>query len=215
MIEMAASYSFPIMELLKIPHDFFNELTKSTIALFVVIDPIGNVPLFIALTSKMDKNQKKKTSKVAIITAASLLSIFAVGGTQILSIFGINIFSFMIAGGILLFILSIELLTHGSWRFAIGDAVEDTGAVPLAFPLLVGPGAITSVIISFETSGLIVTVLSIAIVIGVTYLTFFLVNPIYRILGSRGSMIITRVFAILIAAIGVQYVLQGLTHIRL
>jgi multiple antibiotic resistance protein len=215
MIEMAASCFFLIMELLKIPHDFLNELTKSTIALFVVIDPIGNVPLFIALTSKMNKNQKKKTSKVAIITAASLLSIFAVGGTRILSIFGINIFSFMIAGGILLFILSIELLTHGSWRFAIGDAVEDTGAVPIAFPLLVGPGAITSVIISFETSGLIVTILSIAIVISVTYLTLFLVNPIYRILGSRGSMIVTRVFAILIAAIGVQYVLQGLTHIRL
>jgi multiple antibiotic resistance protein len=215
MIEIASSYAFPIMELLKIPHDFVNELTKSTIALFVVIDPIGNVPLFIALTSKMDKNQKKKTSKVAIITAASLLSVFAVGGTRILSIFGINIFSFMIAGGILLFILSIELLTHGSWRFAIGDTAEDTGAVPLAFPLLVGPGAITSVIISYETSGLIITILSIAIVIGVTYLTLFLVNPIYRVLGSRGSMIITRVFAILIAAIGVQYVLQGLTHIRL
>jgi multiple antibiotic resistance protein len=215
MIEIASSYAFPIMELLKIPHDFVNELTKSTIALFVVIDPIGNVPLFIALTSKMDKNQKKKTSKVAIITAASLLSVFAVGGTRILSIFGINIFSFMIAGGTLLFILSIELLTHGSWRFAIGDTAEDTGAVPLAFPLLVGPGAITSVIISYETSGLIITILSIAIVIGVTYLTLFLVNPIYRVLGSRGSMIITRVFAILIAAIGVQYVLQGLTHIRL
>jgi multiple antibiotic resistance protein len=214
MIEIASNYAFPIMELLKIPHDFVNELTKSTIALFVVIDPIGNVPLFIALTSKMDKNQKKKTSKVAIITAASLLSVFAVGGTRILSIFGINIFSFMIAGGILLFILSIELLTHGSWRFAIGDTAEDTGAVPLAFPLLVGPGAITSVIISYETSGLIITILSIAIVIGVTYLTLFLINPIYRVLGSRGSMIITRVFAILIAAIGVQYVLQGLTHIR-
>jgi multiple antibiotic resistance protein len=157
---------------------------------------------------------KRKTSKVAIITAASLLTVFAIGGTRILSIFGINIFSFMIAGGILLFILSIELLTHGSWRFAIGDTAEDTGAVPLAFPLLVGPGAITSVIISYETAGLIVTILSIAIVIGVTYLTLFLVNPIYRVLGSRGSMIITRVFAILIAAIGVQYVLQGLTHIR-
>jgi multiple antibiotic resistance protein len=214
MIEIASSYAFPIMELLKIPHDFVNELTKSTIALFVVIDPIGNVPLFIALTSKMDKIQKRKTSKVAIITAASLLTVFAIGGTRILSIFGINIFSFMIAGGILLFILSIELLTHGSWRFAIGDTAEDTGAVPLAFPLLVGPGAITSVIISYETAGLIVTILSIAIVIGVTYLTLFLVNPIYRVLGSRGSMIITRVFAILIAAIGVQYVLQGLTHIR-
>jgi multiple antibiotic resistance protein len=100
MLELAGGYAFPIIELLKIPHDFLSELTKSTIALFVVIDPIGNVPLFIALTSKMDKNQKKKTSKVAIITAASLLTVFAVGGTRILSIFGINIFSFMIAGGI-------------------------------------------------------------------------------------------------------------------
>jgi multiple antibiotic resistance protein len=214
MLELVGGYALPIIEFLKIPHDFLGELTKSTIALFVVIDPIGNVPLFIALTSKMDKIQKRKTSKVAIITAASLLTVFAIGGTRILSIFGINIFSFMIAGGILLFILSIELLTHGSWRFAIGDSAEDTGAVPLAFPLLVGPGAITSVIISYETAGLIVTILSIAIVIGVTYLTLFLVNPIYRVLGSRGSMIITRVFAILIAAIGVQYVLQGLTHIR-
>jgi multiple antibiotic resistance protein len=214
MLELVGGYALPIIEFLKIPHDFLGELTKSTIALFVVIDPIGNVPLFIALTSKMDKIQKRKTSKVAIITAASLLTVFAIGGTRILSIFGINIFSFMIAGGILLFILSIELLTHGSWRFAIGDTAEDTGAVPLAFPLLVGPGAITSIIISYETAGLIVTILSIAIVIGVTYLTLFLVNPIYRVLGSRGSMIITRVFAILIAAIGVQYVLQGLTHIR-
>lgn len=215
MLEATLGFALFISEFLNIPQDFLNELIKSTIALFVVIDPIGNVPLFIALTSKMDKYQKKRTSKIAIVTAASLLAIFAVGGTQILSIFGINIHSFMIAGGILLFILSIELLTHGSWRFAIGDTAEDTGAVPLAFPLLVGPGAITSVIISFETAGLLVTVLSIAIVIGVTYLTLLLVNPINRVLGRRGSLIITRVFAILIAAIGVQYVLQGLRNLTI
>ena len=100
MIEIASSYAFPIMELLKIPHDFVNELTKSTIALFVVIDPIGNVPLFIALTSKMDKIRKRKPLRWQSLQLRSLLSVFAVGGTRILWIFGINIFSFMIAGGI-------------------------------------------------------------------------------------------------------------------
>jgi multiple antibiotic resistance protein len=199
-------------------HLFIDNLVKSTIALFVVIDPIGSVPLFIALTEKMRKDERKAVSKTAIVTAAALLVVFAVAGTQILDIFGITIFSFMIAGGILLFIVSIELLTHGVWRFGSGRVEEreeprpslgESGVVPLAFPLLAGPGAITSVIISFQTSGLLVTVFSIAIVIGVTYVVLRFVNTIYRILGRRGSMIITRVFAVFIAAIAVQYIVQG------
>ncbi|HEY7107969.1 MAG TPA: MarC family protein [Nitrososphaeraceae archaeon] len=210
---MTESFIMFVAEFLKIPNDFLNQLIKSTIALFVVIDPIGSVPIFVALTNKMDKVQRKKTSELAIVTAASLLIIFAIGGTQILSIFGVKIESFMIAGGILLFILSMELLTHGGWRFGIGDSSEDTGVVPFAFPLLVGPGAITSVIISFETAGLLVTIVSIAIVIGVTYLTLLLIDPINKILGRRGSIVITRVFAILVAAIGIQYVIDGLMNI--
>jgi multiple antibiotic resistance protein len=74
---------------------------------------VGSVPLFIALTSMMEKNERKTFSKIAIITAAALLIVFAVAGTQILAIFVITIFSFMVAGGILLFIVSIELMTHG------------------------------------------------------------------------------------------------------
>jgi multiple antibiotic resistance protein len=120
----------------------------------------------------------------------------------------------MIAGGVLLFIVSIELLTYGAWRFG-GTVPGETGVVPLAFPLLAGPGAITSVIISFQAAGLIVTILSIAIVISVTYIILLLVNPIYRILGRRGSMIITRVFAVLVAAIAVQYIVEGATQIYL
>jgi multiple antibiotic resistance protein len=143
-----------------------------------------------------------------------LLILFAIAGTQILSIFGITISSFMIAGGVLLFIVSIELLTHGAWRF--GSTVSgESGVVPLAFPLLAGPGAITSVIISFQAAGLVVTILSIAIVIGVTYIILLLVNSIYRVLGRRGSMIITRVFAVLVAAIAVQYVVQGVMQVYL
>src|SRR5437763_12320804 len=88
-----------------------------------------------------------------------------------------------------------------------------SGVVPLAFPLLAGPGAITSVIISFQTAGLIVTILSIAIVIGITYVILRSINPIYRLLGRRGSMIITRVFAVFIAAIAIQYIVEGVKRL--
>jgi len=188
-----------------VPHNFVDNLIKSTIGLFVVIDPIGSVPLFIALTRMMEKHERKAVSKIAIITAAALLIVFAVAGTQILAIFGITIFSFMVAGGVLLFMVSIELMTHGVWRFGgeerevVGKGVSnpalgESGVVPLAFPLLAGK-------------------LSIVIVISATYIVLLLVNPIYRLLRRRGSMIITRVFAVFIAAIAVQYIVQGAKHL--
>ena len=188
---------------------FGMDLLRSVIALFVVIDPIGTIPLFITITHNKTKKERNEISKTAVITAGALLMIFAIAGTQILSIFGITIASFMIAGGILLFIISVELLTHGSWRFG-GDISDDSGVVPLAFPLLAGPGAIAAVILSFQTSGLITTLISIVIVIGITYVIYYLTDPIYKILGRRGSLIITRVFAILVAAIAVQYIVNGL-----
>jgi multiple antibiotic resistance protein len=138
-----------------------------------------------------------------------VLIVFAIGGTEILGIFGITVFSFMITGGVLLFIVAIELLTHGVWRFGWGTVPGESGVVALAFPLLAGPGAITSVIISFQASGLIVTILSVGIVIGITYIILLAINPIYRLLGRRGSIIVTRVFAVFIAAIAVQYIVEG------
>jgi multiple antibiotic resistance protein len=188
---------------------FLEDLVRSTIALFVVMDPIGSVPLFIAMTQKLDKEQRISVTKTAVITAAILLIIFAVAGTQILSIFGVTIASFMVAGGVLLFIVAIELLTHGEWRFGSAGGQGESGVVPLAFPLLAGPGAITAVIISFQTSGIIVTALSIAIVVGITAVILRYVDRIYRVLGRRGSIIVTRVFAVFIAAIAVQYVVEG------
>jgi multiple antibiotic resistance protein len=188
---------------------FLEDLVRSTVALFVVIDPIGSVPLFMVLTQKMEKAERAAVTKTAIMTAAGLLFVFAVAGTQILSIFGITISSFMVAGGVLLFIVAIELLTHGEWRFGSAGAQGESGVVPLAFPLLAGPGAITAVIISYQTAGLIVTALSILIVIGITYVVLRYVDRIYRVLGRRGSIIVTRVFAVFIAAIAVQFVVQG------
>jgi multiple antibiotic resistance protein len=192
---------------------FTDDLLKSVVSLFVVVNPIGKVPLLITLTQKMEKQNKKLVSKNAIITTAVLLTVFAVAGIQLLSIFGISIFSFMIAGGILLFIISIEFLTHGEWRYGHSSVSGDSGIVPLAFPLLAGPGAITTVIISLQAYGWMVSIISIVFVVILTYLIFHLQNPISRILGRRGSVVTTRVFAIFLAAIAVQYIVEGLRQL--
>lgn len=209
------------LDLLAIPDDFAIALARSTIALLVVIDPLGTVPLFIALTHRMERVRRRAVSKTIIITAGSLLFAFALAGNQIFAVFGITISSFMIAGGVLLFIVAVELLTSGGWRFSGGaggggDAAaqqqaseEDAGVVPLAFPLLAGPGAITAVIISLETAGLVVTALAILINTGITYVVLRYADNIYRVLGRRGTMIVTRVFAVFVAAIAVQFIIQG------
>lgn len=192
-----------------LPETFLQDLVRSTITLLVVIDPVGIVPIFMSLTMQMERKGRADVSKTVVITAAGLLFVFALAGTQIFSIFGISISSFMVAGGVLLFIVAIELLT-GGWRFIGGsDNAADTGVVPLAFPLLAGPGAITAVIISLETTGLVTTVLSIVLAIAATYATLRYSDRIYGILGRRGSLIVTRVFAVFVAAIAVQYVVQG------
>jgi multiple antibiotic resistance protein len=191
-----------------ISETFSNDLLRSSVSLFVVINPIGSIALLISITARMGVSERKVVSRNIIITAAALLIAFGVAGTQLLSLFGIEIFSFMIAGGILLFIISMELLTHGMWRY--GDLTStDVGVVPLAFPLLTGPGAITSVIISLQTYGLLVTLLSIALVLVATYAILRSEDKIFRILGRRGLIVITRVLAIFLAAIAIQYVIQG------
>lgn len=208
------------------------DLLTSTIALFVVMDPIGVIPLYVSLTRNVSNNERKVISSNAVITTGILLLVFAIAGTTILSIFGVTISSFMIAGGILLFIVAIELLTRGEWTFGnprtianIGKKSPDTannlipdtestsggesGVVPLAFPLLAGPGAITSVMISYQSNGLLISILSIAIVIGLTFMILRIAESINRLLGQRGSMIVTRVFAVIVAAIAIQYIIQG------
>jgi multiple antibiotic resistance protein len=212
--ELLVSIIQTINDFIRIPDTFQTDIITSVIALFVVIDPIGNIPLFIVFTKKLEKAEHKTVSKTAILTAAALLLLFGMAGTQILQLFGITIFSFMIAGGTLLFIIAIELLTYGQWRFARG-VKEEVGVVPIAFPLLAGPGSITAVIISYQTSGFFITFSSIIIVMAITYVILRMVNPIYKVLGNRGSMIVSRVFAVIIAAIAVEYIVKGIKNLFL
>jgi len=187
---------------------FLLDLVKGTIALFIVVDPLGNVPIFIGLTKNMDDAQRKNTFRSAIITGLILLFLFAFAGQQILILFGISLNSFMVAGGLLLLIIAVRLLIAGGWQEP-SSSPESLGAVPIGFPLLVGPGAITATILILQSSGIFVTVVSVLITFVIVWLVLRFINPIYKILGRNGALVVTRLMAMFIAAIAVQYIVDG------
>jgi multiple antibiotic resistance protein len=123
------------------------DLIKMTVALFIVVNPLGSVPIFVSLTQDMDKQLRKRTYHLAILTGLILLAFFALVGQNVLILFGISLDSFMIAGGILLLIVAVRLLVIGGWTENLSLS-ESVGAVPIGCPLLVGPGAITTAILS-------------------------------------------------------------------
>jgi multiple antibiotic resistance protein len=115
----------------------------------------------------------------------------------------------MIAGGILLLIVAVRLLIMGGWREQTAVS-ESVGAVPIGCPLLVGPGAITTSILNIQSYGILATLLSVLLTFIIVWLILRFIDPIYRVLGKNGSLVITRVMALLIASIAVQYMLQGI-----
>jgi multiple antibiotic resistance protein len=191
--------------------DFAIDLAKTIIVLFIIVDPFGNIPIFAALTKDMDQKQCRKTFNTASIVSFVVLLVFALLGQVIFSVFNISIDSFEVAGGILLFIIAIRILISGGSHEYV-DSPESIGAVPIAMPLLVGPGAITTSILSLQQYGAAVTTLAILVVILLTWVILRYIGVVYRILGKTGSVVIARAMALIIAAIAIQYILVGLMN---
>ena len=191
--------------------EFISETGKAIIALFIIIDPFGNIPIFIGLTENVPEAQRKKIYNTAVIVGMILLLVFAFTGQGIITFFGVSIYSFYVAGGILLLIVAVRILITGSMHENV-ESVESLGAVPIAIPLLVGPGAITTTILDLQIYDITVTVLAVVIVLAITWFILRYINQIYKLLGKTGSLVISKVMALLIAAIAVQYILTGVTH---
>ncbi len=188
---------------------FALNLAKAIIVLFIIVDPFGNIPIFMGLTEKMTESQKRKVFNTACLVGFILLLIFAFTGQEIFAIFGVSMYSFEIAGGILLLIISIKILISGTLHENV-ESPESLGAVPIAMPLLVGPGAITTTIFNLQAYDVYVAALSVLIVLVLTWVILRFMNSVYRFLGKTGSLVIARVMALLIAAIAIQYILNGL-----
>ncbi len=182
-------------------------ILKATLALFIVLDPLGNVPLFISLTEKMKKGKRKRTFQTATLISLILLLTFALLGQQILFLFGISLFAFMIAGGVLLLLISMKTLIINEKK---PDVTEEVGAVPIATPLLVGPGAITTTIVLLQSYGITITLISVMINFLVITLLLRSMDRIYKFLGKIGALVMARIMAIFLAAIAINLIIEGI-----
>ena len=188
--------------------ELYADVFRATVALFIIVDPIGLVPVFSALTKDLPKPEKRRMFRNIVYTGSALLLVFALAGQQLLLLFGISLQSFMIAGGMLLLLLSVEILLRG--ERVQKTPGEDVGIVPIAFPLLVGPGAITTTMISIQRDGLEVAIPSILVVMFLTWVVLRLTDRINRLLGRTGSAVVARVMAVFIAAIAIQFIIAGI-----
>lgn len=183
---------------------------KAFIILFVVMDPPGNIPVFIALTKGMSAEARRKELNYAVVVATILLLLFAFLGTIILYLLGITTDSFMIAGGILLLFFALDLL-RGEHKYEMGaESRAGVGAVPLGTPLLAGPGAITAVMVIMQSSGTFVVLLAIFFAIIATRLVLGQSDRLYELMGKIGSEVLSRVIGIIVAAIAIEFIAAGI-----
>ena len=193
------------------PLEITFDFARAILALFIIVDPFGDIPIFISLTEKMTEGEKRKVFNTATAVGLVLLLVFAFTGQEIFALFGISVYGFEVAGGILLLIIAIRILITGSMH-ENAESPESLGAVPIAMPLLVGPGAITTTILNLQLYGVVTAAGAAVVVVFITWVILRFMGSIYRVLGKTGSLVIARVVALLIAAIAIQYILVGITH---
>ena len=189
------------------------------VTLFVVIDPIGLAPIFIALTPGQSGAERRRIGARSLVIAAVLLTLFGLTGDAILSAIGISISAFRIAGGLLLFLTALDMLFERRTERREGQAdgdqpSHDPSVFPLAMPLLAGPGALaTMILLVGENQGVghvVMVHLMMLIVLGICMVLFALATPLARALGRTGVMVVTRLLGMLLAALSVQFVIDGL-----
>ncbi|OKY78281.1 MAG: Multiple antibiotic transporter [Candidatus Methanohalarchaeum thermophilum] len=200
--------------------DYLSYLLTSFTTIFVIVDPLGNLPMFIALTEPFSSSEREKVSRRSTVLALVILLLITLTGGFILDFFKVTIEGLKIAGGILLFAISIDILMGGNRRESYVEKgvenrnVDSLAAFPIALPLYTGPGAITASIVLYSSAESILLKVMVLVSIVVTYaivrVTQRYSNYLIRVLGKSGSDIVARVMAIFLAAIGIEYFFSGL-----
>lgn len=197
---------------MSITPDVLYQYLTAFIMLFVVFDAIGNVPIFYSLTEGLGFKERRKTIQNSVMIAGIILLFFALGGGLLLDFFHVSVDDFRIAGGAILFIIAVEGLLGRVEAMKIKP--EYLAVVPLATPLLAGPGSISLVIYLVSAGyGLGPTITSIIanVVIAWTVLTYC--DVVSRILGKNGSLVLSRIMALILAAIAVAMIREGVMNI--
>ncbi|MCI1141856.1 MarC family protein [Sphingomonas sp. WKB10] len=195
---------------------------SSLITFFVVIDPPGCAPIYAGLSSGASPLQRRSMAIRAVGVASAILFVFALFGEKLLHGLGISLASFRIAGGIMLFLIALEMVFEKRTQrredraaeVAADPEVEDVSIFPMAMPMIAGPGSIATVMLLMaRTNGLEATLVVLAAMVTILLLALVALlaaGPLMRLLGTRIEAVITRLLGVLLAALAVQFVMDGL-----
>ena len=180
------------------------------VPLFVAVDPVGVLPLFLGLTQGVSPGRRRRIIARSVVTAAAVALLFVAAGPAVLRLLGITIADFMVAGGVVLFGMSLaELVTPG--KAARRPDPASLGAVPLGVPLITGPAVLTTSMLLVDQYGLLPTALAVSANVLLAGAVFLCAEIINRLLGKAGASIVSKVGNLLLAAIAVMMVRKGLT----
>jgi multiple antibiotic resistance protein len=197
---------------------------KFFVVFFVVVEPVSLIPLFSGLTAGAASAYKRRMALKAVVIAAAILLLFAFGGAAFLKLMGISLEAFRIFGGLLLFLLALDMVfaRESGTRTSSDEAAEsrrraDISVFPLAFPFIAGPGALATILLWFGTlqlpaqgvlwAGYLVAVL---LVLLISLVLMLLSEPLMRIIGVTGANVAGRIAGVVLGALAVQFVLDGL-----
>jgi multiple antibiotic resistance protein len=189
--------------------DNWSPFVLTFVPLFVAIDALGNLPFVISMSEGMSSHEQRRTVHIAIATAAGVGLGFLFFGQFILKVMGISVGSFAIAGGLILLILSIKYITTGRMVEIIKE--EMVAVVPIGTPLTVGPATITTLLLLVTQFPLSQVLLSFLLNLLIAWGIFLLSNRIVKFMGMGGLRAVSRVFSLLLAAIGVGMIIRGLS----
>jgi multiple antibiotic resistance protein len=197
---------------------------KFFVVFFVVVEPVSLIPLFSGLTTGAASAYKRRMDVKAVVIAAAILFLFAFGGAAFLKLMGISLEAFRIFGGLLLFLLALDMVfaRESGTRTSSDEAAEsrrraDISVFPLAFPFIAGPGALATILLWFGTLHLpaqgtlfVGYLVAVLLVLVISCVLMLLSDPLMRVIGVTGANVAGRIAGVILGALAVQFVLDGL-----
>jgi len=195
---------------------------SALVTFFVVIDPPGCAPIYAGLTNGAAPAHRRAMAIRAVIVAAIILFVFAAVGEALLNALGVSLSAFRIAGGIMLFLIALEMVFEKrterredrAAKVASTPEVEDVSIFPMAMPMIAGPGSIASVMLMMSRNHGIervaVVLAALATILALTLVALLAAGPLMRLLGARIEAVITRILGVLLGALAVQFVIDGI-----
>ena len=201
----------------------FDELVKFFVVLLVVVEPLSLLPVLAGLTDGAGDAWRRRMAWKAVGLSAGVCLVFAIGGTALLEVLGISVDAFKVGGGILLFLLAIEMVfarPSGARSITPGEDAEahhraDISVFPLAFPLIAGPGALATILLAFVgvpmgSLQFLAQVGVIVLVLAITLALMLVTGPVMRVIGVTGGAVMGRLLGVLLAALASQFVMDGI-----